>query len=188
MVLESKEKLIASLQGPTTSTVMTPSKVSKLEESLKLQISDLRDANEEAKQELVMAEEKSVKIRESLTDKWEAASREASAQIAQRKAAEAEVRGLRAELREEKDRGRELRAELESARAELARAEQSQVRRAELKESHSETEERLHKLTEALLQKQSALDKGRSTVYQWNASSDFFFCSQFGQGSADAAG
>lgn len=181
VVLDSKDQLIESLKKHSSSSGAgigvgdadgdaqesgsvnaSLSTSRQMETSLKVQISDLRDANEDLKIELAAAEERFASIRQSLTEKWEVASKEANSEMSHRKALESEVRGLRQELRVEKDLSRSLKAEVEAVRGELERANLTAKRRLELNASQSESEERLKKLTEALLQKQMALDKANS--------------------------
>ncbi len=70
---------------------------------LRAQIANLSAALAETRQEAEDNEDRANKMRSKLTEQWETAAKEASAEVAQRKAVEAEVRGLRQELRVEKD-------------------------------------------------------------------------------------
>ena len=162
-VLESKEQIIASLEKAKSATAdrsMESGQVdgSGLVESLKVQVSDLKDANEELRQDLFDQESRFTKVRDNLTGQWEAATKEMNLQISQKKAVESEVRGLRTELRAAKDEAQQLKGEAHKLEAELGKTKLMLKRRDEVSASQNESEIRLKKLTEALLSKQSALD------------------------------
>ena len=163
--LERSRAVIESLQveqHPPAGLAPEPAVPPPYSQALQTQISELSLALAEARQDAEETEERAATLRAKLAEQWETASKEASAQLALRKAAEAEVRGLRQELRVEKDVNRGLKHELDDVRNELERAKLSIQRRVELSSSQTESEARLKKVTEALLAKQQALDLANS--------------------------
>lgn len=119
----------------------------------------MKSAISELKLELDESEKRNGQIRASLTERWEHCQKEMEMENNRRKTAEAEARGLRSELRLEKDVIRGLRNEIEDLKSELDHLKDTSSRRkSDFRFDVNETENRLKKLTEALLVKQNMID------------------------------
>ena len=164
VVLESKDKLLKSLQPPEAEATATAQKKmpDPMVANLELQLSDLRDQNDELRGELQAVESRFQKIRENLTEKWEIASRELNTQTSQKKAAESEARALRTEIRTAKDESQKLQTQLDSAKRDIRDLQLKLSKSAKLSDSQTDLDLRLQKMTEALLAKQEALDRANS--------------------------
>lgn len=163
-VLEEREKQIASKQeGVSSGSVVSNATDGDVErDRLVREVEQLREALTELGEEATAAENRSAQSLRSLTGQWEAASRECEREKALRRARDAECKELERDLERERKQMVSLRKELEEMKRkrdeEESKKKQSVGGLSGAQERERDMENRLRRVTDALLAKQSALD------------------------------